>query len=254
MIAYNLETGTVKTIWLPDDHNLTFDLFATENYICYEDMSDALMAAPKDGGEPVVIYQGLGIHHLYAEGPMIYTNNAADYLSRINLETGKEEILLEGGAYRYFVDDSYIYVAQGDGKQQIMRSPKDKIDFEPIPLSFYPVTVLADGDTLYMAKGGKDVQRQVIQYKDGVETKLPVYSWQYQILGDQLIYLDEIDRDTLKSYDLNTGETKVLMERAVDFSLMEGRYLGVERIDENRLTFPAILDLETGKYYEPKAN
>ena len=81
-----------------------------------------------------------------------------------------------------------------------------------------------------------------------------MYSWQYQILGDQLIYLDEIDRDTLKSYDLNTGETKVLMERAVDFSLMEGRYLGIERIDENRHTFPAILDLETGKYYEPKAN
>lgn len=254
MIAYNLETGTVKTIWLPDDHDLTFDLFATENYICYEDMRDALMAAPKDGGEPVVIYQGLGIHHLYAEGPMIYTNNAADYLSRINLETGKEEILLEGGAYRYFVDDSYIYVAQGDGKQQIMRSPKDKIDFQPISLSFYPVTVLADGDALYMAKGGKDVQRQVIQYKDGMETRLPVYSWQYQILGDQLIYLDEIDRDTLKSYDLNTGETKVLMERAVDFSLMEGRYLGIERVDENRHTFPAILDLETGKYYEPKAN
>lgn len=254
MIAYNLETGTVKTIWLPDDHNLTFDLFATENYICYEDMRDALMAAPKDGGEPVVIYQGLGIHHLYAEGPVIYTNNGADYLSRIHLETGKEEILLEGGAYRYFVDDSYIYVAQGDGKYQIMRSPKDKIDFQPISLSFYPVTVLADGDTLYMAKGGKDVQRQVIRYKDGVETRLPVYSWQYQILGDQLIYLDEIDRDTLKSYDLNTGETKVLMERAVDFSLMEGRYLGIERVDENRHTFPAILDLETGKYYEPKVN
>jgi hypothetical protein len=181
---------------------------------------------------------------------MLYTNNAAEYLSRINLETGKVEILLEGGAYRYFVDDNYIYVAQGDGKNQIMRSSKDKIDFQPIPLSFYPVSVYADGDTLYLAKGGKDVQRQIIQYKDGVETKLPVYSWQYQILGDQLIYLDEIDKETLKSYDLNTGEIKVLLDRAVDFSLMEGRYLGIERVDENRYAFPSILDLQTGNYYE----
>lgn len=250
LMAYNLESGAVKTTFLPSAYDMTFDLFATENYICYEDFRDGLVAMPKVGGEPVMIYQGLGIHHLYADGSMLYTNNAAEYLSRINLETGKVEILLEGGAYRYFVDDNYIYVAQGDGKNQIMRSSKDKIDFQPIPLSFYPVSVYADGDTLYLAKGGKDVQRQIIQYKDGVETKLPVYSWQYQILGDQLIYLDEIDKETLKSYDLNTGETKVLLDRAVDFSLMEGRYLGIERVDENRHTFPSILDLQTGKYYQ----
>ena len=250
LMAYNLESGAVKTTFLPSAYDMTFYLFATDHYICYEDGRDALIAVPKAGGEPVVIYQGLGIHHLYADGSMLYTNNAAEYLSRIDLETGKVEILLEGGAYRYFVDENYIYVAQGDGKKQIMRSPKDQIDFQPIPLSFYPVSVYADGDTLYLAKGGKDVQRRVYRYKDGVETLLPITAWQYQLLGDQLIYLDETDRETLKSYDLNTGETKILMENAVDFSLMEGRYLGIERVDENRHTFPSILDLQTGKYYQ----
>jgi len=249
--AYNLETGTVKTTWLPDNHNLTFDLFATDNYICYEDFRDALIAVPKEGGEPVAIYQGLGIHHLYADGPVVYTNNAAEYLSRINLETGKEEILLDGGANSYFVDDSYIYVAQGDGKNQIMRSPKEEINFEPISLSFYPVTVLADGDTLYLAKGGKNEPRQVICYQDGVETKLPVYSWQYQILGDQLIYLDATGKETLNSYNLNTGEIKVLQDQAVDFAILEGRYLCVECVDAERRTFPCILDLQTGDYHEP---
>jgi len=248
--AYNLETGTTKTVFLPNSYDMTFDLFATDNYICYEDFQDALMAMPKTGGEPVVIYQGLGIHHLYADGSMLYTNNAAEYLSRINLETGEVEILLEGGAYRYFVDDTYIYVVQGDGKNQVMRSRKDKIDFEPICLSFYPVAVYADGDTLYLATGGMNVERQIIMYKDGVETKLPVYSWRYQILNNRLIYLDEIDTDTLKSYDLNTGEITVLQDRAVDFSVIEGRYLGIECVDADRRTFPCILDLETGDYYE----
>ena len=251
LYAYNLKTGTVTENQLSRVHDLTFDLFATEHYICYEDLRDAVVAVPKEGGEPVAIYQGLGITHLYADGSMLYTNNAAEHLSRINLETGKVETLLEGGAYRYFVDDTYIYVCQGDGKNQIMRSRKDQIAFEPISLSFYPVAVYAEGDTLYLAKGGKDTERQVIVYKDGVETKLPVYSWQYQILGDQLIYLDEMDKETLKRYDLNTGEITVLQDRAVDFSILEGRYLCIECVDANRITFPCILDLQTGNYDEP---
>ena len=66
-------------------------------------MRDALMAVPKEGGDPIVIYQGLGVTHLFADGSVLYTNNGSNYLSRIDLRTGEEEILVED-ANSYYVD------------------------------------------------------------------------------------------------------------------------------------------------------
>lgn len=251
IIGYDLETKQTKTYPLPDKLTSTLELFATENYICYEDMRDALMAQPKEGGEPVVIYQGLGVTHLYADGPVLYTNNGTNYLSRIDLESGKVERLVDN-ANSYYVDDTYIYVVQTiDNANHFLRSRKDVIDFEKIQLSFHPVKVIADGEDLYFSRGGRGYDYRVIHYRDGVEKELPIYAYDYQILDGKLLYHDEQEEWVIRSYDLQTGEITVLQERCHDFAIMNDRYVGFTCVDEENHPYPLILDTQTGETYQP---
>ncbi len=251
IIGYDLQTQEVKTYPLVFRHSNTLELFATENYICYEDMGDALMAVPKKGGEAIPIYQGLGVTHLYADGNVLYTNNLAEYLSRIDLESGKVERLVDN-VNSYYVDDNYIYVVQsGTDANYFLRSRKDEIDFEKIELSFHPVKVLADGEDLYFCRGGKNYDWHVIRYRDGVETPLPLYAYDYQIMDGKLIYHDEKEKWTIKTYDLQTGEIAVLQERAHDFSIMPEGYIGFTCVDGNNHGYPLILNTKTGETYKP---
>ena len=253
IFRYDLETKQVKTYYPPCSamRASVNNLFATENYICYNDMLDTLMAVPKDGSEAVAIYQGLGVTQLYADGNVLYTNNHAEYLSSIDLVTGKVENLVND-VNSYYVDDTYIYVVQAiDDGEHFLRSRKDKVDFEKIPLSFYPIKVLANGEDLYFCEGGKSLARQLIHYRDGVETRLPVYAYDYQIFDGKLIYNDINDSWVVKSYDLQTGETEVLQERAADFSILEERYICFECVDSENHPYPLILDTHTGTYHRP---
>lgn len=253
IFSYDLETKQVKPYYPPYSamRSTILDLFATENYICYSDMLDTLMAVPKNGGEAVPIYQGLGATQLYADGNVLYTNNHTEYLSSIDLTSGKVENLVND-VNSYYVDDTYIYVVQTTNNgEHFLRSRKDKVDFEKIPLSFFPIKVLADGGDLYFCEGGKSLDRQVIHYRDGVETRLPVYAYDYQILNGKLIYIDINDTWVAKSYDLQTGKTEVLRERAADFSILEERYICFECVDSEKHPYPLILDTHTGTYHQP---
>ena len=251
IIGYDLQTGQVKTYPLESAHSNTLELFTTENYICYEDMRDALMAVPKAGGEAIPIYQGLGVTHLYADGPVLYTNNGTNYLSRIDLESGKVERLVDN-ANSYYVDDTYIYVVQsGTDANYFLRSRKDNINFEKIQLSFHPVKVIANGEDLYFCRGGRDYDYRVIHYRDGVEKELPIYAYDYQLLDGKLLYHDEKETWVIKYYDLQTGEIAVLQERCHDFAIMEDRYIGFTCVDDQNHPYPVILDTETGEAYKP---
>ena len=241
MYRFDPETGETWQMLLPDKYTSTFHMFATEYYICYADMRSELYAWPKEGGTPEIIYQGLGTTDLYAEGMMLYTTNAKEHLSRIDLRTGEEELLV-GDINSYYVDDTYIYAVQSDmNKKHFLRSRKDAIDFEKIDLSFYPIKVLANGEDLYFCEGGKSYQ--VIHYRDGVETRLPVKAYDYQILDGELIYRD-LDEQAVKAYDLKTGETEVLWENVVYFSILKERYLCFICVGEDSRY---ILDWQTGE-------
>lgn len=244
---YDCDAGKTEEFLLPRGLECAYNLFATEYYICYADMRDSLLALPKDGGEPEIIYQGLGTTNLYADGSMLYTTNAHTYLSRIDLLSGKEEILLED-VNSYYVDESYIYAVQTTSNgAYFLRSRKDSINFEKTELSFCPIKVYADGGDMYFCESRS---YQVIRCRDGEQTRLPIYAYDYQILGDKLIYVDEKEEWVVKSYDLQTGETAVLQERASGFSILEERYICFNCVDEESHPCWRILDLQTGKYSE----
>ncbi len=223
--AIDPKSGEVTTHVLSNKYSHPYYLFATENYIGYVPEYDTLEILPLDGkGTERMVYQGISSTHLYADGMQLYTNSGTEMLQRIDLQTGSVTELLSD-VNTYYVDDTYIYATCVGAENVFLRSRKDVIDFEKIPLSFYPIKVLADGEDLYFCEGGEGRSYQLLHYRDGVETRLPFRAYDYQILDGHVIYRDPDTSGALKSYDLQTGETKLLHDRMFDFSILEGRYI-----------------------------
>lgn len=244
---YDLESGETTRLVLSNKYSDPEYMFVTENYICYADGYSGLTAMKKDGSVEEVIYEGIGSSSLYAEGMTLYT---ADGI--LNLQTGEvthlpEEIL------SYYTDDTYIYAVPENDGHYFLRSQKDSLDFEKIELSFFPIKVLADGEDLYFTEGGQSKRYQVIRYHDGVETRLPISAVEYQVLDGHVIYRceDEAGR-SIKSYNLQTGEIKVLHDEGFNFSILQERYICLCCADSNGRGYYCILDWETGECVELK--
>ena len=107
----------------------------------------------------------------------------------------------------------------------LYKSNLNEIDFQPVSLSFSPIRVIAIDDTLYLSKKGI---WDIIMYKDGIETTLPIYSFDYQVLGNQIIYIDR-STNILNLYNLETGEIRTLFENDVyTFCILAERYIGIQ--------------------------
>lgn len=250
----------LKTYDLGDRYETPVYMFATEDAIVYvnvtgvatenagqkdaptRDQHWGLRALYKDGSGPVSICPGVSGTNVYVDGTQLYTTDGGTMLTRIDLVTLEETELLEN-THEYFVDDTYIYAVRSGEENCYFRSRKDTVAFEQIPLDFDPNKVVADGEDLYLCRWLEPDERsgnmryQVSLVRDGVTTPLPVYSWFYQVLDGCVLYR-ESDPYVLKCYDTSTGETCTLAEDVFEFSVLEDRYICVERFNGD----PVILD------------
>lgn len=263
---FDLEGKLIKTYPLGDKYESPHYMFATEDAIVYVNSTGLpvepgdtynapnreghwdLRVLSKDGSELKSISTDIAMSALYADGTQVYTTDRGAMLSRIDLLTMEETELLEN-VNEYYVDDTYIYAVQGGSEMCYFRSPKDTIAFEKIVLSFDPNKIIADGGDLYLCEWmSQDDQKstgeryRVNRVHDGEVTPLPVYSWFYQILDGCVLYLEE-NTYLLKSYDLETGETVTLAENVFEFSVLEGRYVCIDRFNTDAL----LLDWQTGE-------
>ena len=121
-------------------------------------------------------------------------------------------------AHCYFVDKNWIYaLVEGNC---FLRSPKDNVAFETIPLSFHPAGMIAHGDTLYFTKFlGSGNRYRIISYRDGTETVLPITGFHMQIFRDQLLYIDE---RMLMLYDPATGSNTPVSENVYEYAVLNG--------------------------------
>lgn len=243
--CYNMETGETKKFVLSEKYDDPNNLFITENYICYVDSWSKLVALPKDGSPEKILYEGIHNSYLYADGMKLYASAGC-----IDLETGSITPWGEG-LIAWYVDDIYIYGVEGGNSSYFLRSRKDSLDFEKIQLSFCPIKVLADGEDLYFTESGAGERYQLIRYRDGVETRLPIRAVEYQILDGHVIYRceDEAGR-AIKSYNLETGEIKVLQEGGFNFSILEDRYVCLCCADDQGRGYCTVLDWQTGEYVQ----
>lgn len=240
---YNLETGKTRTYILRDKMDDPMQLFVTENYICYTDSWSRSIALPKDGGPETILYEGIGSGRLYADGSILYCTDG-----QINIKTGKITPW-EKDLIGWYVDDEFIYGVEGSESKSFLRIRKDTMEMERIELSFAPITVLADGEDLYFTETGAGDRYCLVHYRDGVETKLPIRAVEYQILDGHVIYRCEDEAgQAIKSYNLETGEIKVLKEDGFNFSILKERYICLFCADDNGQGYCTVLDWQTGEY------
>ena len=256
----------VKTYPLSDRYETPHHMFATADAIVYvnsmglpvepEDATApnredhwGLRVQPKNGDQPYSICPDVEATHAYADGDQLYVNNGGTMLSRVDLVTMEQTDLLEN-VFSYYVDENYIYAIENTEEHCIFRSAKDVIAFEKIPLPFDPNNIVADGEDLYICEWmNQDDQKatgeryRVNRVHDGEVTPLPVYSWFYQVLDGCVLYIDRAGTYPLKCYDLATGETATLAENVFEFSVLEGRYVCIDRFNTNAL----LLDWQTGE-------
>lgn len=268
----DFDGNVVKTYRLSDELETPHYMFATEDAIIYvnsmglavepEDATApnreehwGLRVLPMDGSAPYSICPGMKVTSAYADGNQLYTTNGGTMLSRVDLVTLEKTDLLED-VYSYFVDDTYIYAVSNGNDSWLYRSRKDDILFEKIALSFDPNKVVADGDDLYICEWIDKKEQEVIGHsyrvnlvRDGQTMALPIYSWFYQILDGFVLYR-EGETHSLKCYNVSTGETTTLAENVFEFSVLEDRYICIDKFNEN----PVIYDWQSGSYSQIKIN
>ncbi len=240
---FDTTTGQTTRMILADAYADPGELFATDNYICYLDTWNNLMALGKDGTTEEYIYQGIHSAKLYAEGMTLYSNTGI-----IDLQTGKVEKWPEG-TIGYYVDEGYVYTIRED-VMAFFRAKKGTNDFEEISLSFYPISVLSNDGAVYLSRGGLEKTWNIMRYENGEEEELPVRALEFQVVGDQIIYrCEDEDGRQIKSYDMHTGQVEVLCREGFNFSILEERYLCVLCADENGQGYGVITDWNTGKQW-----
>ena len=240
IVKYDTAGNVLQEYPMESEYVTPHYLFAMEEAIVYTDGYMGLNILPLDGGEPQTAFDDVGMTYVYVDGNQLYTTNRSDMLTRIDLLTGEKTELLENVS-TYYVDDAYIYAVQEGREQCYFRSEKGTDTFEKIALPFVPNKVIADGENLYFCQWIEEELReegdpryQVIQVCGDTVTPLPVYSWFYQVLDDCILYREEYT-NALKSYNMNTGDTETLATNVFDFAVLEGRYICVERFNEDVL-------------------
>lgn len=248
---YDSSGNVVEKYALDSKTSSPYYMFAADNgIVCTVDFN-RLVFVPKNGSELKTVCQDISLTHVSVDGDQLYTMQGTTMLSRIDLKTMKMTDLLED-VNAYYVDDAFIYAVQSGKEKCYLRSDKEKINFEKIPLDFVPNKVIADGEDLYFCRWLAEEERpdaqkqlgyQVNLVRDGKTTPLPVYSWFYQILNGCVLYRDAITYE-LKSYDLITEKTSVLAEEVVDFVVLEDRYICANLLGKDSQS--VILDMQTG--------
>lgn len=238
ILALDIRTGTVSTI-ATEDRDLR-SLFILNGKLGYVRGFKDVMLHAGDSWETLL---SGSYPRMFLDSNFLYSDDSLR-LQRTDLETGKTEILAEN-THGYFVDEENLYALVGNRGNVFLRSKKDAIDFEEVPLSFYPAAVYAHGEDLYFSRYAAveegEPHFRVIRYRDGVETPLPIYSALLQVVGETIYYLQD---NTLKAYDISTKTIDVLYPEVFEFSVLEGRYLCLKYLYNGGI---AILDLTTGK-------
>ena len=221
ILALNTQNRSVNTISTQDTGLRS--LFILNGRLGYVRGFQDVVLQKEDSIGWDVLFSG-SYPRMHLDGSFLYSDNGMQ-LQRTDLATG-EATVLANDTHGYFVDEEYLYVLAGGRGNVFLRSRKDAVSFEEIPLSFYPAAIYVDGEDIYLSRYAALAEGEpnfrVIHYRDGVETPLPIYSSLLQAVGNTIYYLQN---NTLKTYNTDTGAIEILQDRVFEFSILEERYL-----------------------------
>ena len=248
IIEYDLESG--KSVFLNLKNAGPQSLTITYRDIYYT-AQGSIFSIRKDGKRTETIFESdiYGIKNFYVDEHGAYFMNAIEgSVFQLDMETMQVTELISG-INSFFVDKESLYVVARDEEKQwqLYYRGLDEAEFKTLELSFHPIAVYANEQGLYLAQKGS---YQITHVVNGVETELPCQSILYQILDNQLIYLDKNTYENscfiLKSYDLITGVETVLAEKVYDFGIVEERYIACQLINPVGGQY-ILIDTQTGE-------
>lgn len=249
IIEYDLETGVPAFLKLPSDRLGADNLFLSDTDIYYTD-KNTLNRIRRDGKESSTVSDRKNSTYLklFVDGTDAYfMNHTEGSLFHMDLNTMKETELISK-VNAYYADETTIYAVAKDADNQwgLFCSNRESVDFKKIDLSFLPITVYADAQGIFMTEKGSEWQ--IIRVVDGTETRLPCNGLLYQVMGDKLLYLeDKVGMEgvsPLKSYDLTTGEIKLICKDVYSFCVIEERYIACDLVGEGGIV---LIDTQTGE-------
>lgn len=232
---YDLLSG--KTVILStNDLNYPQSIYLEDDYIYFA--NGGLKRIRRDGKKLETVYNNTqGSLQLYVDGDKAYFLDGLDgTLYCRDMESEQEEALLSG-VLSYHIDQGNLYVVNKENDvRHLYKSSVDEAAFEAIELSFEPIAVFAADDAIYLSTMRT---YDLVQYKDGVETALPIRSVYYQVVGDQLIYLDDDTAENscfqLVMYNLKTGEKQIVCSEAYSFCILADKYIAIHQYEANYL-------------------
>lgn len=252
---YDIETGKTTQIPLLET-GIVSSIMVTQDHIAYYDNVAGLIAVTKDGKYSEKVYDIPG-GSLYIEGTTAYYIDENRNLFRRDLSNNEDTgTMIVENVNSYHVSEDHIYAVCQKGENYIaVFSEKETILLQQIPLSFEPKLILSYGEDLYITEYVSSEQTmQVVQLSNGVENRLPIYAYSYQILGEHVIYVDEKTPGTgykrVESYNLETGEKNILCEDVSDFGILDNRYIIFCQHEHITSTHWSYLDWKTGEMHE----
>jgi len=266
LYEFDIETGVTVSLSAASSSDIFpyRSLFVTDDRVYYA--CNGLHYVTRDGKEQGTVFESPENPHMFLysdENDLYYRKTLRDEegipyesLFHRNLETGTETELMPHMYYNcYYVDDEYIYVTTEEQHDQfdnhkLMRSRRDNIQFEEIPISCSPFYAISGEDGLYLTA----FQKNLMHYQDGVEKELPFLTSTFQVVGNCILYKGKADSQTcskscapLMCYDLQTGQTTTIYHSVYRFAVLNaGRYLCYWRADYSHQQW-YLYDMTTGE-------
>lgn len=218
---YEYDISTGKTIFFSAKSDDVRSLFVKDKNVFFS--CNGLNSITRDGKKKKVIFERQdGCLQLYVNDDVAYYLDSIEgSLYRRKLDS-KEETLFNN-VLSYYVDEKNIYVVSNNGENTALYiSPKTKIEFSKITLSFEPIAVFAHSNKIYLSAKST---YQIVELYNNTETVIPITTTYYQIVNNQIIYLDSKTYENscfdLMCYDISTNTTAIICENVFDFNVFD---------------------------------
>lgn len=226
---YSLESGITVKLSVEGDGWPPFFLYVLGDKIMFSG-EKGIETISRDGKEQSVLYEGVSGWSTYIDGNDCYYLTAqGGVLCHRDFLTGVTNEYF-GFVNTFFVTEDSIYACADEKAYDGSNTPetavyvasREDMVFTKVETSENPIAVCVNGDDLFYAKWGKTWY--IYHISDGVEEKLPIQSFYFQSIGEQIIYIDK-NSLALKSYNWKTEEERLLSETVLHFCILEDRYV-----------------------------
>ena len=206
-----------------------------------------------------------------------YMTHVEGALLSVDMNTQKSQTLISECVNIYHLSDQTLYAVQINGTDEhrtyhLLQTKKGKVDWKEIPLSFSPLIVTGNDNTLYVGARGEMVETDssfpLFRYPVYIckrsadetwsEKKLEgVSSLFFQLCGEKLYFLDSLSYEnscfTLKVWNPETNDIRTVADDVYNFYVVDDHTVVYHNLDSVYFLYDTVEDTITEIPY-PETN